>query len=148
MAGTSGRCYHGQGVRAGRSSIRITGRAGTRTHLRSGRSHRLERVAAPHRSGGESGSESGSETHGQSLKDLVRGAVERYFDDLGDAPLSGAPLPGAPVTGLYDFVLEQVEEPLLQTVMERHGGNQTRAAEVLGMSRGTLRKKLIRYGLL
>ena len=81
--------------------------------------------------------------HGQSLKDLVRGAVERYFDDLGDAPL-----PGAPVTGLYDFVLEQVEEPLLQTVMDRHGGNQTRAAEVLGMSRGTLRKKLIRYGLL
>lgn len=86
--------------------------------------------------------------HGQSLKDLVRGAVERYFDDLGYAPLPGAPLPGAPVTGLYDFVLEQVEEPLLQTVMERHGGNQTRAAAVLGMSRGTLRKKLIRYGLL
>ena len=81
--------------------------------------------------------------HGQSLKDLVRGAVERYFDDLGDVPL-----PGAPVTGLYEFVLEHVEEPLLQTVMERHGGNQTRAAEVLGMSRGTLRKKLIRYGLL
>lgn len=75
---------------------------------------------------------------GESLKGLVRGAVERYFDDLDDAP----------VTGLYDFVLEQVEEPLLQTVMERHGGNQTRVAEVLGMSRGTLRKKLIRYGLL
>ena len=88
----------------------------------------MERVAAPHRSGRESG----RETHGQSLKTLVRGAVERYFD----------------VTGLYDVVLEQVEEPLLQTVMERHGGNQTRAAEVLGMSRGTLRKKLIRYGLL
>ena len=86
--------------------------------------------------------------HGRSLKDLVRGAVERYFDDLGDAPLPGAPLSGAPVTGLYEFVLEQLEEPLLQTVMERHGGNQTRAAEVLGMSRGTLRKKLIRYGLL
>ena len=90
----------------------------------------MERVAAPHRSG--------RETHGQSLKALVRGAVERYFDELQDAP----------VTGLYDVVLEQVEEPLLQTVMERHGGNQTRAAEVLGMSRGTLRKKLIRYGLL
>ena len=86
--------------------------------------------------------------HGQSVKDLVRGAVERYLDHLGDAPLSGAALPGAPVTGLYEFVLEQVEEPLLQTVMERHGGNQTRAAEMLGMSRGTLRKKLIRYGLL
>ena len=81
--------------------------------------------------------------HGQSLKDLVRSAVERYFDDLGDATF-----PGAPVTGLYEFVLEQVEEPLLQTVMERYGGNQTRVAEVLGMSRGTLRKKLIRYGLL
>lgn len=81
--------------------------------------------------------------HGQSLKDLVRSAVERYFDDLGDATF-----PGAPVTGLYEFVLERVEEPLLQTVMERYGGNQTRVAEVLGMSRGTLRKKLIRYGLL
>ncbi len=76
--------------------------------------------------------------HGESLRDLVKRAVERYFDDLDDAP----------VTELYDFVLEQVEQPLLETVMERHAGNQTRAAEVLGVSRGTLCKKLIRHGLI
>ena len=76
--------------------------------------------------------------HVEPLRDLVQRSVERFLDDLDDAPVSG----------LYDFVLEQVEQPLLQTVMERNGGNQTRAAEILGLSRGTLRKKLIRHGLI
>ncbi len=76
--------------------------------------------------------------HVEPLRDLVQRSVERFLNDLDDAP----------VTGLYDFVLEQVEQPLLQTVMERSGGNQTRAAETLGLSRGTLRKKLLRHGLI
>ncbi len=76
--------------------------------------------------------------HVEPLRDLVQRSVERFLDDLDDAP----------VTGLYDFVLEQVEQPLLQTVMERSRGNQTRAAEILGLSRGTLRKKLTRHGLI
>ena len=45
------------------------------------------------------------------------------------------------------MVLAEVEPPLLETVMEYTKGNQTRAAEVLGISRSTLRKKLALYGL-
>ena len=50
-------------------------------------------------------------------------------------------------TGLYDLVLQEVERPLLETVMHFTHGNQTRAAEVLGINRSTLRKKLRQYGL-
>jgi Fis family transcriptional regulator len=45
------------------------------------------------------------------------------------------------------MVLEQVEEPLLEAVMRYSAGNQSRAAEILGINRGTLRKKLKSYGL-
>ena len=43
--------------------------------------------------------------------------------------------------------MEEMERPLLHTVMEHTGGNQTRAAALLGISRSTLRKKLAQYGL-
>jgi Fis family transcriptional regulator len=49
---------------------------------------------------------------------------------------------------LYELVLGEVEPPLLRTVMEYTRGNQSRAAEILGINRGTLRKKLKTYGLL
>lgn len=48
---------------------------------------------------------------------------------------------------LYDLVMREVEEPLLQAVLEYSQGNQSRAADILGLSRGTLRKKLKTYGL-
>lgn len=65
-------------------------------------------------------------------------ALEQYFHDLdGEAP-------GA----LYDMVLARVEKPLLLAVLRRVEGNQTKAADMLGINRNTLRKKLQTYGML
>lgn len=76
-------------------------------------------------------------SHADDIGACVQRALERYFQDLdGERP--------APV---YDMVLKSVERPMLQTIMERAGGNQTQAAELLGINRNTLRKKLTAYGL-
>jgi Factor for inversion stimulation Fis, transcriptional activator len=72
------------------------------------------------------------------LSVCVERAVEAYFDDLD----------GERATDLYALVLDEVEAPLLRSVMRRTDGNQSRAAEMLGLSRGTLRKKLKQHGLL
>jgi len=61
--------------------------------------------------------------------------VNNHFDRLeGDDPVE-----------LYKLILEEVEVPLLQSVMQRTGNNQSRTAIILGLSRGTLRTKLKRY---
>jgi len=74
----------------------------------------------------------------QPLHESVRQAIENYFSQLkGEAPKN-----------LYDLVLAEVEEPLMRAVMEFTNNNQSRAAIVLGLSRGTLRKKLKTYGML
>lgn len=61
-----------------------------------------------------------------------------YFHNLG----------GQAPSHLYELVLSEVEAPLLETVMALVGGNQTRAAAILGLNRGTLRKKLRQHGFL
>jgi Fis family transcriptional regulator len=63
----------------------------------------------------------------------VRQAVGEYFADLDGED------PSCPV---YDMVINCVEKPLLETVLRYAGGNQTRAAELLGLNRNTLRKKI------
>lgn len=71
------------------------------------------------------------------LRDAVQAALETYFKNLdGDHPC-----------GLYQMVLSEIEPPTLQTVMNYTCGNQSKAAEILGMNRSTLRKKLAQYGL-
>ena len=65
-------------------------------------------------------------------------AVKNYFDQLD----------GQYVTDVYEMVLSEVEAPLLEKVMSYTRNNQTRASQVLGLNRGTLRKKLKKYGLL
>jgi len=74
----------------------------------------------------------------RSLRQSVEFAVNNYF----------AQLDGQIVTDVYDMVLAEVEAPLLEAVLKYTRNNQTLAATVLGLNRGTLRKKLKRYGML
>ncbi|OGT38657.1 MAG: hypothetical protein A3F12_05975 [Gammaproteobacteria bacterium RIFCSPHIGHO2_12_FULL_38_14] len=74
----------------------------------------------------------------QPLHDSVRQALENYLSQLKDQTPNN----------LYDLILGEVEAPLMEAVMEYTKHNQSRAAIILGLSRGTLRKKLKQYGLL
>lgn len=72
------------------------------------------------------------------LRNCVRRSLIEYFNNLE----------GESVNDLYQMVLAEMEIPLLEKVLEYTRGNQTKAAEMLGLNRGTLRKKLKQYGLL
>lgn len=74
---------------------------------------------------------------GQPLRACAEAALQKYLSELN----------GHNPSGLYQMVLDEVEYPLLKTVMDYTGGNQSRAAEVLGINRSTLRKKLRQHGL-
>lgn len=74
----------------------------------------------------------------QTLRDSVEKAMSNYF----------AHLDGQDVTNIYNMVLAEVEAPLLESIMAYVKGNQTRASIMLGLNRGTLRKKLKQHGLL
>jgi len=71
------------------------------------------------------------------------------FEDMVKAKLAGllARIDGYPVHDLYDKVLARVERPLFDLVLAHTGGNQLKAAEILGLNRNTLRKKLSDLGL-
>jgi Fis family transcriptional regulator len=56
-------------------------------------------------------------------------------------------LDGEPPHGIYDMVISNVERAMLASVMERTNGNQTQAADMLGVNRNTLRTKLAKYGI-
>ncbi len=71
------------------------------------------------------------------LRYSVESALKDYFIQLE----------GQQVTDLYNLVLAEVEAPLLEAVMSHTRGNQTQASILLGLNRGTLRKKLKTYGL-
>ncbi len=74
----------------------------------------------------------------QTLRDSVSIALNNYF----------AHLDGQDVTDVYEMVLSEVEAPLLEEVMKYTRNNQTKASIMMGLNRGTLRKKLKQYGLL
>lgn len=74
---------------------------------------------------------------GGPIRDAVTRALDDYFRELD----------GHDCNGLYRLVLNEVEVPLLQSVMRYCSGNQTRAAQLLGLNRATLRKKLREHGL-
>ena len=72
------------------------------------------------------------------LGKCVTDALKQYFCDLdGEKPAA-----------IYDMVLKSVEKPMLELVLAKAGGNQTLAAEMLGINRNTLRKKLTEHQLL
>ncbi|MBI3222945.1 MAG: Fis family transcriptional regulator [Nitrosomonadales bacterium] len=68
----------------------------------------------------------------------VSKALKEYFRDLDGEE---------PCCEMYDMVMNCVEKPLLEIVLEHAGANQTRAAEMLGINRNTLRKKMLQHGI-
>ncbi len=74
----------------------------------------------------------------QTLRECVTYSLAEYFEKVDYENISN----------LYDLVLTEVEAPLLQTVMQHTRSNQSKASAMLGLNRGTLRKKLKKYGML
>ena len=72
------------------------------------------------------------------LPDCVRESLDAYFETLADTEPAN----------LHEMLIRAVEKPLLEVVMARARGNQSRAAQWLGLNRNTLRKKLLEHGLL
>ena len=74
----------------------------------------------------------------ESIQEVIQKSLEDYFNDLGEQQPSN----------IYNMMVQTVEKPILATVMQRAGNNQSQAAEMLGINRNTLRKKLQQHGLL
>ena len=74
---------------------------------------------------------------GVPLRTQAEEALQCYFEALN----------GHKPAHLYDLVMREVEEPLFKVVMGHVHGNQSRAANILGINRGTLRKKLKEFGI-
>lgn len=72
------------------------------------------------------------------LASCAKRSLEQYFRELN----------GEKTTELYQMVIAEVERPLLEVVMAHAESNQCRAAEILGINRNTLRKKLVQHGLI
>lgn len=69
------------------------------------------------------------------IADCIRKSLDRYFTDLD----------GARPRAVYDMVIKNVEKPLLEAVLTQADGNQTIAAQMLGINRNTLRKKMAQH---
>jgi Fis family transcriptional regulator len=78
-----------------------------------------------------------TETKASPLRTQAKVAIKNYLSQLN----------GNDVDNMYDLVLSEIEAPMLEEVMQYTRGNQTRAANLLGINRGTLRKKLKKYGM-
>ncbi len=79
----------------------------------------------------------GKDSRDSELSACVRKMMKQYFHDLD----------GEHASDIYDMVVANVEKPLLEVVLHHVEGNQTRAAELLGLNRNTLRKKLSQHGI-
>ena len=72
------------------------------------------------------------------LREFVRQVVRDYFEKID----------GYPIDKVYNLVIGEVEKPLIEETIKYCNGNQTKASELLGISRGTLRKKMKQYNIL
>ena len=75
----------------------------------------------------------GESRQGETLSEAVARHVRRYFELHGDA---------LPPPGIHGRILREVEAPLIEIALEYTGGNQARCAELMGINRNTLRKKI------
>jgi Fis family transcriptional regulator len=96
-----------------------------------------ELASAPLMSSTTLGSDVAQDEHA-TLAESVRECVEQYISTMGDEEISN----------LYELVLSEVEAPLIQSVLDSTHNNQSKTALMLGLNRGTLRKKLRKYGML
>ncbi len=72
------------------------------------------------------------------LNVAIKESIQQYFNDLeGEMP-----------SAVYSMFLARIEPPLLECILQRTEGNQSKAAEILGLNRNTLRKKLKQYELI
>lgn len=78
------------------------------------------------------------ESGASALRECVARSARKYLVDLDGTPCA---------EGLYALMMREVEMPLLTEVLNWCGGNQSRAADALGINRATLRKKLLAHGL-
>ena len=74
----------------------------------------------------------------ESIQEVIQKSLEDYFNDLGEQQPSN----------IYNMMVLTVEKPILTVEMQRAAGNQSHAAEMLGINRNTLRKKLQQHDLL
>ena len=74
----------------------------------------------------------------KNIEEVVRASLDAYFRDLR----------GTEPDNLHDMIVRVMEKPLLEVVMQHSEGNQSRAAEWLGLNRNTLRKKLLDHKLI
>ena len=72
------------------------------------------------------------------IDDSIRATLEQYFKDLR----------GTEPNGVHEMILAAVEKPMLEVVMKHADGNQSKAAEWLGINRNTLRRKLLDHKLI
>ena len=91
-------------------------------------SAKQRKKANPQKSQGKSSS---------SLGKQVKEVMGKYFHDMD----------GHQPTDIYELILAQIEEPLFESVLEYTGGNVSKAAEMLGLNRGTFRNRLSKYNL-
>lgn len=72
------------------------------------------------------------------IEECIRDSLEIYFNDLH----------GVEPAAMYEMILRVVEKPLLDVVMKHADGNQSRAADWLGINRNTLRRKLVQHEII
>ena len=72
------------------------------------------------------------------LKEFVRQLMKDYFEKID----------GYPINNIYSLVVGEVEKPLIEETIKYCKGNQSKASEMLGLSRGTLRKKMKQYNII
>ncbi|QIE02287.1 DNA-binding transcriptional regulator Fis [Buchnera aphidicola] len=73
----------------------------------------------------------------KSLRELIKNALKNYLLNLNNKKINN----------LYELVLTELEQPLLDIIMQYTRGNQTKAALIMGINRSTLRKKLKKYSM-